>query len=202
MNLPQGTHYGLVAQDVEKVLPGLVKDSKFDLMKPVQHTIVTNAKNSDAQTVAAIMTKTGETIDFKALNYTELIPVIIKAVQEEEAVIQQQQQQIDELKQLVSVLASNASDAKAPNTGNVYLLQNSPNPFNQNTIIRCDVPSSVKKAQLIIYSANGQLMKSYTLTNGMNNVTVTAGTLSSGQYSYSLLADGKKFDTKSMTITE
>ena len=202
MDLPLGEHYGLIAQDVEKVLPNLVKASKFDLMKPVQHTIATNAKNADAQTAASIMTKTGETIDFKALNYIELIPVIIKGMQEQEAVIQQQQQQIDELKQLVLTLASNASDAKAANTGNAWLLQNSPNPFNQNTIIRCYVPSSVKKAQLIIYNTDGQLIKSYSLTNGMNNVTVTGGTLSSGQYLYSLLADGKKFDTKSMTITQ
>ena len=30
MNLPKGIHYGLIAQDVEKVLPNLVKNSKFE----------------------------------------------------------------------------------------------------------------------------------------------------------------------------
>ena len=30
MNLPQGTHYGLIAQEVEKILPNLVKDTKFE----------------------------------------------------------------------------------------------------------------------------------------------------------------------------
>src|SRR6266498_5106657 len=30
MNLPQGSHFGLIAQDVEKVLPDLVNDTKFE----------------------------------------------------------------------------------------------------------------------------------------------------------------------------
>jgi hypothetical protein len=29
MNLPKGERYGLIAEDVEKVLPGLVKESKY-----------------------------------------------------------------------------------------------------------------------------------------------------------------------------
>jgi hypothetical protein len=30
MNLPDGSHYGLIAQDLEQVLPNLVKDTKFE----------------------------------------------------------------------------------------------------------------------------------------------------------------------------
>ncbi len=30
MNLPQGSHFGLIAQDVEKILPDLVNDTKFE----------------------------------------------------------------------------------------------------------------------------------------------------------------------------
>jgi hypothetical protein len=185
MNLPQGQHYGLIAQDVEKVLPNLVKDSKFETpRKPV-------TSENDVQK--------SETIDFKALNYTELIPVLIKAIQE-------QQQQIDELNQKVETLTadknSSSLNSSVVNVSGAYLQQNTPNPFNQNTTIHCYVPSSSKQAQLGIYTMNGKLLRSYTLSNGMNDVTLNAGTLSSGQYVYSLLIDGKKLDSKNMIMTK
>jgi hypothetical protein len=194
MNLPQGDHFGLIAQDVEKVLPGLVKDTKF-------YTSKSDPTRSDEL-------KNAPDIDFKALNYTELIPVIIKAMQEQQATIQNLQseneqikQQINELKQMI--VANNASAATAgTNANGAYLLQNAPNPFNQNTTIQCYVPSSVKQARLAVYSMKGQLIRSFSLNNGMNNVSIDANTLSSGQYSYTVLADGKKSDSKSMTIAK
>jgi myo-inositol-hexaphosphate 3-phosphohydrolase len=81
-------------------------------------------------------------------------------------------------------------------------VQNAPNPFSANTIIKCYVPSSVKQAQLVIYGMNGQLLKSYKLSTGLNNVNMIAGSLASGQYRYSLMTDGKTVDTKSMVITK
>lgn len=155
MNLPKGTHYGLIAQDVEKILPGLVKDTKFDTRYAKQDT--SDKSNS-------------EIIDFKALNYTELIPIIIKGMQEQQQTIEnlqqvneKQQQQIDELKQMVQTSSGNQSSLKSslPDNSNTYLLQNTPNPFSQNTVISCYVPSSVKQAQLVVYSVNGKSLKSY-----------------------------------------
>jgi hypothetical protein len=36
----------------------------------------------------------------------------------------------------------------------------------------------------------------------MNQVTIDGGTLSSGQYVYSLVVDGKKVDSKQMVLTK
>jgi hypothetical protein len=85
MNLPEGQHYGLVAEDVEKVLPALVKQTKFET--------ATDESSKNGTTTAAV--------DFKALNYTELIPIMIKGIQEQQAMIEKQQQQINELKQML-----------------------------------------------------------------------------------------------------
>ncbi len=52
-------------------------------------------------------------------------------------------------------------------------------------------------------ATDGRQLKSYSLSNTrMNNVTIRAGTLASGQYTYSLIADGKKIDTKNMILTK
>lgn len=192
MGLPVGEHYGLIAQDVEKVLPDLVRNSRFDTRY---------AKNGPSSEADA---KNNKTIMFKALNYNELIPILIKGMQEQQAVIDRQQQQIDELKQMVqSMVASNSSDAKAAGTATgAYLVQNAPNPFSDNTTVKCYVPSSVKQAQLAVYNMDGKIVKSYMLTSGTNNVNIIAGSLASGQYTYSLLVDGKKVDSKSMIMTK
>jgi hypothetical protein len=180
MNLPAGDHYGLVAQDVEKILPNLVKDTRFYPAKAIPSESE-NRKNE-------------EVINFKALNYTELIPILLKGMQE-------QQQEIEQLRQTVQMLLE-----KLPATGTVgtlngaYLLQNSPNPFVQTTLVRCYVPASVKQAKLSIYSINGQFVKSIALTSGMNNVDIAANKLAAGEYSYTLIVDGQTADTKKMTI--
>ncbi|HEY6979058.1 MAG TPA: tail fiber domain-containing protein, partial [Chitinophagaceae bacterium] len=186
MNLPAGNHYGLIAQDVEKVLPNLVKDTKFYPDKAVP---------SESENL-----KNAPVINFKALNYTELIPVMIKGMQEQQFLIQQlqqqmqqQQQQINELKKMVEAQTFSANISSAAS-----LQQNTPNPFNQNTTIRCYVPAPAKQAQLVVYSLDGHKLKSYALSSGTNEVNIAAGTLPSGQYLYSLLVNGKNIDSKKM----
>lgn len=192
MNLPGGTHYGLIAQDVEKLLPGLVKDTKFDTRYAKPDT---TGKRSP------------EVIDFKALNYTELIPIIIKGMQElhtvsdqQEQQIQQQQKQIDDLQKMTNALLNDK--IAITNFNNAYLLQNSPNPFSQNSIIRYYVPSSVKQAQLTVYSIDGKLLKSYALNKNMNETMISAGTFPPGEYLYALLIDGRKIDNKNMIVAK
>jgi cell division septum initiation protein DivIVA len=114
-------------------------------------------------------------------------------IQQQQQQIQQQQQQINELKQMVQALTSSSNISSAAS-----LQQNTPNPFNQSTIIRCYVPSPVKQAQLVVYSLDGRQLKSYALNSGTNEVNIAAGTLPSGQYLYSLLVDGKSIDSKKM----
>lgn len=205
MNLPKGERFGLIADEVEKVLPNLVKQTEFNT-RDAEPSALVDATNRPAKTAEI----KNETIDFKAVNYTELIPVIIKGMQEQQSliknqqnIIDKQQQEINELKDLVkNTIAANVSDGKTGNNTGAYLIQNAPNPFSAATTVKCFIPASAKHAQLHIYNMDGKLIKSYALTTGMNNVNVNAGSLAAGQYSYSLLVDGKKLDSKSMTITK
>jgi hypothetical protein len=195
MNLPVGYHYGLIAQDVEKLLPGLVKDTKFETKYARANATQEEIKNS-------------ATIKFKALNYTELIPLIVKGVQEldesknnEVAELRSEianlQSEIDALRTAMTLQQSNINSSTA------YLFQNAPNPFSKNTIIKCYVPSSANTAQLVIYSNDGTLLKTFSLgNNGIHETTIDANTISSGEYVYALLIDGKKVDSKHMLLTK
>ena len=190
MSFPQGEHYGLIAQDVEKILPGLVKETKFE-------TKLANP-NADA--------KSKETIDFKALNYTELIPLIIKGMQEQQQVIadlqnknDQLQQQLNELKQLI--ISNNSNLNKL--TAGAYLLQNAPNPFNQNTTISYVLPQNIESAKIVFVNKAGSVLKEINIAgSGKGSINISAATFASGVYSYSLYANGRLVDTKQMVLTK
>jgi hypothetical protein len=72
MGLPSGQQHGLIAEEVEAVLPELVQDF---------YSIETDEQGLPA----------GSGSKFKCLNYSGLIPLLIGAIQE-------QQKQIEELK--------------------------------------------------------------------------------------------------------
>jgi hypothetical protein len=83
--LSTGTHYGLIAQEVEAVLPALVRDNV--------HTYTTPSEEAGPAGGASTAT-----MEYKSLNYTELIPFLIKAMQEQQAQIEQLQAEIERLR--------------------------------------------------------------------------------------------------------
>jgi hypothetical protein len=83
MNLPEGTQYGLVADEVKEVLPGLVKNA----IQPARY------ENHDPTNGR----KLSEEVQFNAVNYTEMIPILIAAFQEQQVIILGQNKKIEEL---------------------------------------------------------------------------------------------------------
>lgn len=86
---------------------------------------------------------------------------------------------------------------------NTALYQNSPNPFTERTIIRCDIENSVADAVLYLYDMNGRQIDSRMIVErGATEVTIEGGSLDAGIYMYSLIADGQVIDTKRMILTK
>ena len=196
MHLPEGKHYGLIAQDLEQVLPTLVKDSKFD---PNIVKDMGGIKQDPAHPTAAPKTdkaQPAEAIDFKAVNYTELIPIMIKGMQEQAELIKQQQQQINDLKQEVAQLKGNGFNTIS---GSGKLMQATPNPSSSTTRISYNLPAGVNQAQLLLTDAQGKIIKAISLNNS-GTVDLNTGGLSSGVYNYSLLINGKIADTKKLVV--
>lgn len=85
MHLPEGMQYGLIADEVMQVIPGAVQKA-FQPAQYENHDSVNGRKLSDA-------------VEFDAVNYVQMIPILIGAIQE-------QQIQIDALKQQNATLQS------------------------------------------------------------------------------------------------
>ncbi|MEX0722754.1 MAG: tail fiber domain-containing protein, partial [Gracilimonas sp.] len=89
LKLSTGLKYGLIAQEVEEVLPSLVKNNI--------HTYSEATYSGSGPDVTAEK-EVKKTMEYKSMNYTELVPVLIKAVQEQQEVIEQLQKEVEALK--------------------------------------------------------------------------------------------------------
>ena len=146
----------------------------------------------------------------KAVNYQNMVGLLIQAMKE-------QNSRIDSLKKQINICCAaktaagmriispetidNPTEAKQANRA--YLAQNKPNPFSQTTTINYFVPDNATAAELLVFDLNGKLLKSMTITiRGEGNLIIDAKQLQPGMYLYSLLIDGKEIDTKRMILTD
>jgi hypothetical protein len=134
----------------------------------------------------------------------EMIPLVVKGMQEQEEQLQQQavmlrqqQKQIDELKTLVSRLTGNQNTLTSAGG---FLNQNSPNPVQGSTRIAYTLPNGTTSARLLLTDNAGKTIKSMQLT-ASGVIQINTATLSSGIYTYSLVVDGRITDSKKMTVT-
>lgn len=208
LHLPTGKHFGLIAQDLEQVLPDLVHKETFHIPVTADAQVL-QPKTADGKDInqyqkSASVAKT-ESIDVKAVNYVELIPLLIKAMQEQNQVIQQQNDKIEALsKQLTTMAGSKQTtinNAAALKMSGGYLSRITPNPANSSTSIYYHLPADAS-AQLLVYDVNGKLLKQYPLSNNSSGqVNMDVAALSAGQYTCSLLINGQLADTKVMQVT-
>ena len=193
---------------------------KIDI--PEQHTNITaNEKivytGFIAQQVAEAAEKAGYDFhgvdkpkndkDLYGLRYAEFVTPLVQAVQELsstndslKAQLNKQQLQIDDMLRQINNLKNGNTATQI--SALPVLRQNSPNPFNNNTIISYFLPPTTKNAQLIVSTANGQSLKTISVnTNGEGQAIICGGELAAGNYFYTLVADGKRVDTKQMILT-
>ncbi len=154
------------------------------------------------------------------LRYSDFVVPLVKAVQELSAQndslkennatlnekINQLQNELTNIeaalsKNNINVSQSSNNSNAVINSNTAYIEQNAPNPSNGNTVINYYLPSTVKNAQLVINDVNGKVLKMVSLnTKGNGQVNISANDFSNGDYFYSLIADGKKIDTKKMQL--
>jgi hypothetical protein len=85
----------------------------------------------------------------------------------------------------------------------IVLNQNSPNPFKEQTSITFQIPEYVKSAQIVFIDNLGNILNQVEITErGYGELIVYAQDLSSGLYTYYLVADGKTVESKKMVVAK
>jgi hypothetical protein len=181
MNLPKGQQLGLIAQELEKVFPDLVTELPENIQKDAKGNITANIPAH------------------KVVNYIGLIPVLISAVQEQQAQIARQNELINSL--LKKEQSTTGIDVNALNE-DFALSQNEPNPFNGETTIKYKLPANTNKAVISIYDLSGKQIVSFPIEKDSSSTVITSEKLAAGIYIYSILADGKVLDSKRMIVAE
>ena len=138
---------------------------------------------------------------FLGVNYIEIIPLLVRSIQELNAKVEQYENGNVPIKKAATRSAEEeATDIAAVVT---TLYQNEPNPFTESTLIQCDVAEDVVKADLYIYDMNGKQIAVYPIAQrGATSITIEGESLEAGMYLYALIADGKVIDTKRMILTK
>lgn len=182
MALPREQQYGLIAQELEKILP--------ELVSPVTHPAQYDEKGN----------KISEEVQFKGINYIGLIPILIQNAKEQQETINALVTELDNVrKDLSNIRSSRVETAGVTAT----LEQNIPNPSSASTSISYFIPETTADAVIMVFDMNGQLIKKFDLREkGKGSIVINAGELTAGMYMYSLIADDKEVDTKRMILTK
>lgn len=181
--------FGFIAQEVEKILPEVVKEMS-DGTKAISYNdiipINTEAIKEQQRTIEQLQNSVAK----QQVEIRELQSYIIK---QEQAFIE-----------ITNALKSDTSSVKEKISeldNNAKLYQNSPNPFSVDTKIRYSLPMAFNSAKIAIYNLYGTEIKSYNINNVDQYITIKATELSAGIYMYALLIDNIVVDVKRLVLT-
>lgn len=194
MHMPTGIQTGFIAQNLKEQFPNIVSSTVL-------------GEKRDHKT-GKLMVQGGEA---EVVNYDAMIPVLTKAIQEQQVMIQAKDQMITALQQQLAALESRISRLEGnPSTektslqlNGAALEQNTPNPFNGSTMINYQLPENTYNAQLVITSVNGQVVRTVPLNGkGKGQLQLQASELQAGSYMYSLFVNGQLIDTKALLLSK
>lgn len=211
-----GTQYGFIAQEFQQVIPELVRRDRDSILHissggllPVlvlgyhhQKNAIDSLENHN-QTLADDVDSLNQLVAAQNVTINDLnnrlsqlenclsgiLPLLCQLNQS--AIEANTPQAQEEIRTQLAVKLSNREA--------IVLDQNVPNPFAEQTVINFSIPATVQKAQIYFYDGQGKQINTVELTErGLGSLTVFGSDLSSGVYTYTLVADGQAVATKRM----
>ncbi|MEL6133749.1 MAG: tail fiber domain-containing protein [Bacteroidota bacterium] len=190
MDLPDGPQHGVIAQEIEALMPELVKE----YYQPHEYV----DENGELQS--------REGISYKTVNYMTFIPLLIGAVQDLKAELDEKTDKIQALETALAEVSGNQAETPsqmaASTFGEAELFQNTPNPFTEQTTIRYNLPQNFESAAMYVYDMNGRQINRFDNLSRKGSLTIEGSTLDAGMYIYSLIVDGQEIATKRMILTK
>ncbi len=177
LNFPAGDQAGLIAQDIEELLPNLVNHNGLPL--------------PDSPNVSDSISNESTPEKYLTLNYIGLIPYIVKSIQEQQEIIEKQNSLIQAILLKDTVSSSTALTKDIPHIVKLY-----PNPAQTQLDIECFTNGLV--ATIYIYNKEGKVYKSLTLDN--TSTAISLETFESGIYIVALFINGTAFDVKRFMV--
>lgn len=194
-------HVGLIAQEFQEIAPQAVKRLKYQ-------EIINEGEDKAF--------KTGETLDYLAIDGSSIRYMLVNAVKEQQEFIEYQDRKITELNNTVSGLENMVSQLveKVNNLTNsdlsidlmrsgktLELYQNTPNPVKNTTKIKTFIPTHVIDAHIKIQDLNGKLIKKVAIQNrGFQTLVLSVNDFAPGLYTYTLESDGTIVSSKKMLV--
>lgn len=192
IRLSEGKNYGLIAQEVEKVLPELVRD----IMHPAKLDKEGNVEY--------------EAFQYKGVNYIGLIPFTIAAIQEQQHIIEEKEtrivqleKEVEEIKGRLDALGTSSENGSSNITAidrheartSMALM---PNPSNDVMTISVD-RGTCNSCALVITDLQGKLIINIPLSSSGKQV-ISKSEIGEGVYLCNLVVDGKYVSVERMVF--
>jgi hypothetical protein len=171
----------------------------------------------NAEFVSSIVHTPSNQKDPYSLGYAEFVVPLVKAVQELSQQVQELQAQINShhvspTQNNEEEQNNNSGDSSQVHTTAIDVTLSSrtivlnaaqPNPFKEMTTITFFIPENTKNVKIIFTDSQGNVMKAVAIPEtGNGQLNVYAEDLSSGIYTYTLVANGVTIDSKKMVCNK
>jgi hypothetical protein len=131
-----------------------------------------------------------------------------KKVSELTTLVDDLRQLTEELRMENKVIKENlnnccSSDPRKPFAKDAFLLQNTPNPFNESAQIRYFIPEGLEDVEIRIYDLKGSVLNAINIEDtGEGKLEVDSAVFGKGSFVYTLSVRGEIIDSKVMIITK
>tara|TARA_Y100000768_G_scaffold355494_1_gene309212 strand:- start:67 stop:1314 length:1248 start_codon:yes stop_codon:yes gene_type:complete len=192
--------YGFIAQELEEVLPELVKEDAQGY-KAVNYTGIIPILTSAIQEQNALLEE--KEVELATMqSEIEALKAQFETLQQQFSYYETECCANSGTNENNGVAAEEEKALTAVSYG--VLMGNSPNPFTETTKISYEIKTEVEAAQIMIMNLNGELIESFKLAPQVGNgqVMVSGNTLNAGMYLYTLVLDGKEIATQKMILSK
>lgn len=137
----------------------------------------------------------------KCISYSDLVVVLIDAVNELNQEVLNLKEELNSSQALVKTTKS-TTQVNSLYSDKTFMSQNTPNPFNKETVISYSLDYTISDAFICIYDMQGKQIRRYDLHDRQGEIIIAASEFDAGMYIYSLIADGVEVECYKMILTK